>query len=82
MRSILATIGLITMLSTTSAAAEGGTITVSNLGMFGVSHFTAIINSPQSCILAVGATKPKVLVGEGGAPKTANVMTGRNYSLL
>ena len=50
--------------------------------MFGVSHFTAIINSPQSCILAVGATKPKVLVGEGGAPKTANVMTGRNYSLL
>jgi len=54
---------------------QGGTITVSNLGMFGVSHFTAIINSPQSCILAVGATKAKVLVGEGGAPKTANVMT-------
>jgi pyruvate dehydrogenase E2 component (dihydrolipoamide acetyltransferase) len=29
----------------------GGTITVSNLGMFGISHFTAIINNPQSCIL-------------------------------
>ncbi|KAG9082148.1 pyruvate dehydrogenase complex dihydrolipoamide acetyltransferase component (E2), partial [Ceratobasidium sp. 370] len=37
---------------------QGGTFTVSNLGMFGVSHFTAIINSPQSCILAVGATQP------------------------
>ncbi|KAJ6604772.1 dihydrolipoamide acetyltransferase [Mycena vulgaris] len=31
---------------------QGGTFTISNLGMFGVSHFTAIINSPQSCILA------------------------------
>ncbi|KAJ7786442.1 dihydrolipoamide acetyltransferase [Mycena metata] len=36
---------------------QGGTFTISNLGMFGVSHFTAIINSPQSCILAVGATE-------------------------
>lgn len=36
---------------------QGGTFTVSNLGMFGVSHFTAIINPPQSAILAVGATK-------------------------
>ncbi|PIL31621.1 hypothetical protein GSI_06323 [Ganoderma sinense ZZ0214-1] len=37
---------------------QGGTFTVSNLGMFGISHFTAIINPPQSCILAVGATQP------------------------
>ncbi|KAJ7361615.1 dihydrolipoamide acetyltransferase [Mycena albidolilacea] len=36
---------------------QGGTFTISNLGMFGVSHFTAIINQPQSCILAVGATE-------------------------
>ncbi|KAJ7110093.1 dihydrolipoyllysine-residue acetyltransferase [Mycena epipterygia] len=36
---------------------QGGTFTISNLGMFGVSHFTAIINHPQSCILAVGATE-------------------------
>ncbi|KAI0331929.1 dihydrolipoamide acetyltransferase, partial [Cubamyces sp. BRFM 1775] len=36
---------------------QGGTFTVSNLGMFGISHFTAIINPPQSCILAVGATQ-------------------------
>ena len=35
----------------------GGTITISNLGMFGVSEFSAIINSPQSSILAVGAIK-------------------------
>ena len=40
------------------AAKQGGTFTVSNLGMFGISHFTAIINPPQSCILAVGATQP------------------------
>ncbi|KAL6310031.1 dihydrolipoamide acetyltransferase [Sparassis latifolia] len=37
---------------------QGGTFTVSNLGMFGIDHFTAIINSPQSCILAIGATQP------------------------
>lgn len=35
---------------------SGGTITVSNLGMMGVSNFSAIINPPQSCILAVGKT--------------------------
>ena len=35
----------------------GGTITISNLGMFGVSEFSAIINSPQSSILAVGTIK-------------------------
>ncbi|CCL98976.1 uncharacterized protein FIBRA_00984 [Fibroporia radiculosa] len=40
---------------------QGGTFTVSNLGMFGVSHFTAIINPPQSCILAVGATTPTLV---------------------
>ncbi|MFT3946140.1 MAG: dihydrolipoamide acetyltransferase family protein [Agriterribacter sp.] len=34
---------------------RGGTITISNLGMFGIHQFTAIINQPESCILAVGA---------------------------
>ena len=34
---------------------------MSNLGMFDVSHFTAIINPPQSCILAVGSTVPTLL---------------------
>lgn len=33
---------------------SGGTITISNLGMFDVDHFTAVINQPESCILAVG----------------------------
>lgn len=36
---------------------QGGTFTISNLGMYGVDSFTAIINPPQSCILAVGATR-------------------------
>ncbi len=40
---------------------QGGTFTVSNLGMFGIKHFTAIINPPQACILAVGAAKKNLL---------------------
>jgi len=40
---------------------QGGTFTISNLGMFGISDFTAIINPPQSCILAIGATEDRVL---------------------
>ncbi|KAL0579113.1 hypothetical protein V5O48_002896 [Marasmius crinis-equi] len=40
---------------------QGGTFTISNLGMYGVSDFTAIINPPQSCILAVGSTEPKIV---------------------
>lgn len=35
---------------------QGGTFTISNLGMFGIDNFTAIINPPQACILAVGET--------------------------
>lgn len=38
---------------------QGGTITISNLGMFGINQFTAIINQPESCILAVGAIQRK-----------------------
>merc|ERR1711981_629717 len=53
---------------------QGGSITVSNLGMFGISHFTAIINSPQSCILAVGGTKDKVVPTKDGS-KTAKMMS-------
>ncbi|KAI0318472.1 pyruvate dehydrogenase [Amylostereum chailletii] len=40
---------------------QGGSFTVSNLGMFDISHFTAIINPPQSCILAVGSTQPTLV---------------------
>ncbi|KAK4511697.1 60S ribosomal protein L20B [Mucor velutinosus] len=43
---------------------QGGSFTISNLGMFGVSNFTAIINPPQSCILAIGGTQQKVVADE------------------
>lgn len=45
---------------------QGGTITVSNLGMFDIEHFTAIINPPQACILAVGSTSKKVFPASSG----------------
>jgi len=54
----------------------GGTITVSNLGMMGISHFTAIINPPQSCILAVGGPQKKVLPNQAGdGYKTVNTVS-------
>jgi pyruvate dehydrogenase E2 component (dihydrolipoamide acetyltransferase) len=43
----------------------GGTFTVSNLGMYGITHFTAIVNPPQAAILAVGAVAPRAVVREG-----------------
>jgi pyruvate dehydrogenase E2 component (dihydrolipoamide acetyltransferase) len=43
----------------------GGTFTISNLGMFGVDHFTAIIVPPQAAILAVGAIADKVVAVDG-----------------
>lgn len=42
-----------------------GTFTVSNLGMYGVEHFTAIVNPPQGAILAVGAATPEPAVVDG-----------------
>lgn len=44
---------------------EGNTFTISNLGMFGVDEFTAIINPPDACILAVGGIKETVIVKDG-----------------
>ncbi|KAH8412022.1 hypothetical protein KR222_007034, partial [Zaprionus bogoriensis] len=41
---------------------QGGTISVSNLGMFGVNQFCAVINPPQSCILAIGTTTKKLVL--------------------
>ena len=52
---------------------EGNTFTISNLGMFGIDEFTAIINPPDSCILAVGGAKETVIV-ENGEMKAAKVM--------
>ena len=45
---------------------EGGTFSVSNLGMFGISDFTAVINPPQSAILAIGGAEEKYLTGAAG----------------
>lgn len=44
----------------------GSTFSISNLGMFGIEEFTAIINPPEAAILAVGAAGPKVVVDEEG----------------
>lgn len=52
---------------------QGGSFSVSNLGMFGVSEFSAIINPPQAAILAVGVTQ-QVPVVEDGVVKSASVM--------
>lgn len=40
---------------------QGGTFTISNLGMFGIKNFSAIINPPQSCILAVGGSEKRLI---------------------
>ncbi len=43
----------------------GSTFTTSNLGMFGISEFTAIVNPPNACILAIGATRETPVVEDG-----------------
>lgn len=52
---------------------EGNTFTISNLGMFGIEAFTAIVNPPDSCILAIGAIK-EVPVVKNGQVVPGNVM--------
>lgn len=56
---------------------EGGTFSVTNLGMYGTDEFFAILNPPQSAILSVGAAKEKAVV-VGGAIKIASVI---NFTL-
>ncbi|MGG7663242.1 pyruvate dehydrogenase complex dihydrolipoamide acetyltransferase [Dyadobacter sp. BHUBP1] len=53
---------------------EGNTFSVSNLGMFGVDEFTAIINPPDSCILAIGAIKKVAAFKEDGTVYPTNIM--------
>ncbi|MEH3088995.1 MAG: 2-oxo acid dehydrogenase subunit E2 [Microbacterium arborescens] len=48
-----------------AAEMTGGTFTISNLGMFGVEEFTAIINPPEGAILAVGAARAEPVVIDG-----------------
>jgi pyruvate dehydrogenase E2 component (dihydrolipoamide acetyltransferase) len=52
---------------------QGGTFTISNLGMYGVDEFTAIINPPQAAILAVGGIQPEVYL-DNGVAKQRDVM--------
>ena len=53
----------------------GGSLTVSNLGMYGIKQFAAIINPPQAAILAVGAAERRPVVGPNGELEAATVMT-------
>jgi pyruvate dehydrogenase E2 component (dihydrolipoamide acetyltransferase) len=53
---------------------EGGSFSISNLGMFGIKDFTAVINPPQAAILAVGAGEQRAVVKDG-ILKTATIMT-------
>jgi pyruvate dehydrogenase E2 component (dihydrolipoamide acetyltransferase) len=49
----------------TAGDLDGGTFTISNLGMFGIEQFVAVLNPPQAAILAVGATEDRPVVVEG-----------------
>jgi pyruvate dehydrogenase E2 component (dihydrolipoamide acetyltransferase) len=53
---------------------EGNTFSISNLGMFGVDEFTAIINPPDSCILAIGGIKKVAAFKEDGTVYPTNIM--------
>ncbi len=52
----------------------GNTFTISNLGMMGIDEFTAIINPPDACILAVGKTTPTPVVNEAGELAVKQIM--------
>jgi pyruvate dehydrogenase E2 component (dihydrolipoamide acetyltransferase) len=54
---------------------EGGSFAVSNLGMYGTREFSAILNPPQSGILAIGAAAPRPIVADDGSLAVATVMT-------
>lgn len=54
---------------------QGGTFTLSNLGMFGIKQFGAILNPPQACILAVGMGEKRPIVKDDGSISAATLMT-------
>lgn len=54
---------------------EGGTLSISNLGMFGVDEFAAIINPPQAAILAIGAARRQPVFAEDGSVVPADIVT-------
>ena len=53
---------------------QGGSFSISNLGMFGVKEFSAVINPPQACILAVGAGEQRAVI-KNGAVASATIMS-------
>jgi pyruvate dehydrogenase E2 component (dihydrolipoamide acetyltransferase) len=53
----------------------GGSATVSNLGMYGVRNFSAIVNPPQATILAVGAAERRPVEGADGSVRFASLLT-------
>ena len=62
-----------------------GTFTVSNLGMFGIRRFHAVINQPQAAILAVGAVAPRAVVAPGGglvAQRTMDVALSCDHRVV
>ncbi len=61
--------------SLTPAELDGGTITVSNLGMLGVDRFSGVINPPQAAIVCVGRTTRRYTEGANGEPVAAPVLT-------
>lgn len=54
---------------------QGGTFTLSNLGMYGIKHFGAILNPPQACILAVGMGEKRPIVTKESSVAVATIMT-------
>ena len=66
------------------AEISGGTFTLSNLGMYGIEHFTAVINPPQAAILAVGAVQAEPVVRDGSvvAGQTMRLTLGIDHRVL
>ncbi len=54
---------------------EGGTFSISNLGMYGIKQFEAVINPPQAGILAVGQSERRVVPNEDGSVRVAHVLS-------
>jgi pyruvate dehydrogenase E2 component (dihydrolipoamide acetyltransferase) len=71
--------------SVSPAELSGSTFSVSNLGMYGLDSFTAVINPPQAAILAVGSVKPRAVVDDAGsvvARPTVNLTLACDHRLL
>ena len=66
---------------------QGGSFTISNLGMYGIQHFTAIINPPHASILAVGGTQDKLVLDESSekgfsVAKVMNVTLSNDHRVV